>query len=190
MSQKPPWFGNRLDWQRQPDGSRVAWHGGRAHTIVKVAGHWARSERTAPGTWHFWDDNPQGKPDLWNGLGPAVGPNLATAYEGAEAWIICGRDQMRDYPPLYTAINNSGLLYEGLVIWIDKPGRFSVYRQLTRLSPVGSRGELVGEVVPMFNGAPGVMTVRWKVERAGFGGWDYSTWGEALGHLREKVTDG
>ena len=184
-----PWFGNRLDWQRQPDGSRAAWHGGRAHTIVKVTGHWARSERTTPGTWHLWDDNAEGDPTRWNGLGPGVGTNLATAKEIAEAWIICGRNQMMDYPPLNSAISNAGLLYEGLVVWLDEPGRFSVFRDRPG-QPASNRGELVGEVVPRFNGAPGVMTVRWKVERAGFAGWDYSTWGEALAHLREKATRG
>jgi hypothetical protein len=88
---KTRWFGNLLDWQRDPQtGMHCAWHNGNTFYITKLGRRDADANRTHPG-WHLWYPEPH---DDWYGIGPSLGGILDHAKLTAEAWIICPYSDM------------------------------------------------------------------------------------------------
>ncbi len=118
---KIKWFGNLLDWQREPDtGDHVTWHKGQSRRITKLTRRQAEEQRTHPG-WHlFWPDEEDGRP---GDLGPDVGPTLPYAYQMAEAWIVCPYDDMMSYPKLWLAIGGGGVGWGEHGAIYPRPGR-------------------------------------------------------------------
>ncbi|NUR59412.1 MAG: hypothetical protein HOV87_12200 [Catenulispora sp.] len=174
--QRPePWFGNLLDWQRDPDTDmRCAWHGGRTRYITKLSRGDADAHKTRPG-WHMWDDDRDG----WHGIGPLVGTTLRTAYQLAEAWIICPYADMMAYPRLWLAVAGNRVAWElGTIAKDDQQPRF----KLTRA------GVTVASIEPVFLGRGGAVSVRWRAfDPAGTLLASGTRWAETLAELQTTL---
>lgn len=181
-AKRAPWFGNLLDWRWDPQREmHTAWHGDRSHYIVKVDRQTADAQGggMAPG-WHIWDDNPERDDNRWDGFGPGLGRNVTWAKRAAEAWIICSYEDMMGYPKLSNAIQGGSSEYEGMTIRTeDEQRRFMVY----------TKDRLVGMILPVFLGASGACSIRWRAHfpdgRLISGG---DSWSDALTDLYAAVT--
>ena len=148
---KTPWFGNLLDWQRDPQTEmHTAWHGGRSHYILKLDRQSADAKRTNRG-WHILAPDDYDQLDI----GPHLGNDVNTAKLNAEAWIVCDNADLRQYPQLHLAVHSGSTYYEGLIANRDDAHqRFTVRRQ-REAAPFAA-------IRPVFLGRGGAVSIRWR----------------------------
>ena len=104
--------------------------------------------------WHLWNDNWEGEPDYWPGFGPGLGRTVTGAKRMAEAWIICPyRDMMGCWPSLRNALTGSASWADGLSVCADDDSQRFVVRR--------AEGA-VCQIVPLFLGAGGATSIRWR----------------------------
>jgi hypothetical protein len=154
VTQAGPGFGQLLDWRwNAREEMHTAWHGGRAHKIVKVDRRTAAAQgRGMSSGWHLWDDKSGNDPNRWHGFGPGVGQRVAAAKQMAEAWIICPYADMMGWPKLHLALSGSGVLWNTWVIQLQED------RQ--RLDVEDRDGSVIALLVPLFIGTGGTTSIR------------------------------
>lgn len=175
------WFGRLLDWQWDPQREmHAAWHDGRTHYITKLDRRSAEAHRSHPG-WHLWDDNFDGDPDRWDGVGPGLGSRVGWAKRMAEAWIICPYMDMMGQPSLRAALTDTAG-WDGRIIRLhEDQQRFTVEHR---------DGTPVALLVPVFLGAGGATSIRWRALTPAedlIAGAD--TWAGLIGQLGSELTD-